>query len=106
MLPSQACIALMATPGGSRHEPHCRDPQARVDFFAYLVLFKYGGVFASIDCTCEQPIQELILATDDLLTGLQVRSALFSNAFLGSCVWFDQGLTELCSDLGMASTEV
>jgi mannosyltransferase OCH1-like enzyme len=47
------------------------DPQARIDFWAYLVLFKYGGVFAAIDSTCERPLRNLILAKDDFLVGIQ-----------------------------------
>jgi mannosyltransferase OCH1-like enzyme len=48
-------------------------PAARQDYFAYLVLFKFGGVFASPDTTCELPIRGMILPDDDLVVGLQPR---------------------------------
>jgi mannosyltransferase OCH1-like enzyme len=47
------------------------DPQARIDFWSYLVLFKYGGVFASIDSTCERPLRNLLEEKDDFFVGMQ-----------------------------------
>jgi mannosyltransferase OCH1-like enzyme len=37
----------------------------------YLMLFKFGGVYASMDATCELPLQKLIRADDDMLVGHQ-----------------------------------
>jgi len=34
--------------------------QSRLDLFMYLILFKFGGVFATIDATCELPLNKLI----------------------------------------------
>ena len=45
--------------------------QSKQDFFMYLVLFKFGGVFASIDATCELPLRKLVRADDDMLVGHQ-----------------------------------
>lgn len=46
---------------------------SKEDLWAYLVLFKFGGIYAAIDSTCEQPMKKLIEATDDMLVGLQPR---------------------------------
>ena len=44
---------------------------SRQDFFMYLVLFKFGGVFATIDSTCELPLRKLVKADDDMIVGHQ-----------------------------------
>lgn len=50
-----------------------KDPQARIDLWSYLMLYKYGGVFASIDSTCERPLRDMIGQKDDFIAGLQPR---------------------------------
>jgi inositol phosphorylceramide mannosyltransferase catalytic subunit len=45
--------------------------QSRTDLWMYLMLFKFGGVYASMDATCELPLQKLIRADDDMLVGHQ-----------------------------------
>lgn len=49
----------------------CRDARAREDFFSYLILFKHGGVYATIDCTCERALCDLITPKDDFVAGHQ-----------------------------------
>lgn len=44
---------------------------SRLDLFMYMILFKFGGIFASIDSTCELPLRKLIRADDDMLVGHQ-----------------------------------
>jgi hypothetical protein len=48
-----------------------RARQTAEEFWAYLVLYKCGGVYAAIDCTCERPIRRLIEGQDDMLVGMQ-----------------------------------
>ena len=48
-----------------------RARQTAEEFWAYLVLYKCGGMYAAIDCTCERPIRRLIEGKDDMLVGMQ-----------------------------------
>jgi hypothetical protein len=41
----------------------------RADFFRYLVVLRYGGVYADIDTECKQPLDQVIRHTDSLLVG-------------------------------------
>lgn len=41
----------------------------RADFFRYLVVLRYGGVYADIDTECTQPLDETIRPVDALLVG-------------------------------------
>lgn len=41
----------------------------RADFFRYLVVLRYGGVYADIDTECTQPLDEAIRSDDTLLVG-------------------------------------
>jgi hypothetical protein len=41
----------------------------RADFFRYLVVLRYGGVYADIDTECKQPLSQAIRPTDTLLVG-------------------------------------
>ena len=41
----------------------------RADFFRYLVVFRYGGVYADIDTECKQPLDQIIRHSDSLLVG-------------------------------------
>jgi mannosyltransferase OCH1-like enzyme len=52
-----------------------RDRRASEEFWAYLVLFKCGGVFAALDCTCERPLHRLVAGGDDMLVGMQPKVA-------------------------------
>jgi mannosyltransferase OCH1-like enzyme len=62
---SQHYPALVAAYCRLRHR------QASEELLSYLLLYKYGGVYASIDCTCERPLSRLIAPDDDMLVGLQ-----------------------------------
>eukprot|EP00892_Ulva_mutabilis_P010532 jgi/Ulvmu1/7851/UM004_0082.1 len=41
----------------------------RADFFRYLVVLRFGGVYADIDTECTQPLDEAIRPDDALLVG-------------------------------------
>jgi len=41
-------------------------PVQRADFFRYLVIYEYGGVYSDIDTFCEKPIKEWGLKKDKL----------------------------------------
>lgn len=41
----------------------------RADFFRYLVVLRYGGVYADIDTECTQPLDDAIRPDDSLLVG-------------------------------------
>ena len=40
---------------------------AKVDFWRYLVLYKYGGVYLDMDSNIEKPLNELIRSTDEAI---------------------------------------
>lgn len=40
---------------------------AKVDFWRYLVLYKYGGVYLDMDSTIEKPLDELIKEDDEAI---------------------------------------
>jgi len=40
---------------------------AKVDFWRYLVLYKYGGVYLDMDSNIEKPLDELIRSTDEAI---------------------------------------
>ena len=40
---------------------------AKVDFWRYLVLYKYGGVYLDMDSSIEKPLDELIRSTDQAI---------------------------------------
>ena len=46
-------------------------PVERADFFRYLVILSFGGVYADVDCTCIKPIEEWIKADDGMVVGLE-----------------------------------
>tara|TARA_B100000902_G_scaffold399214_1_gene469036 strand:- start:2666 stop:3370 length:705 start_codon:yes stop_codon:yes gene_type:complete len=40
---------------------------AKVDFWRYLILYKYGGIYLDIDSSIEKPLNELINDNDDAI---------------------------------------
>jgi len=40
---------------------------AKVDFWRYLVLYKYGGIYLDMDSNIEKPLNELIRSTDEAI---------------------------------------
>lgn len=40
---------------------------AKVDFWRYLVLYKYGGIYLDMDSSIEKPLNELIKDDDDAI---------------------------------------
>ena len=40
---------------------------AKVDFWRYLVLYKYGGVYLDMDSSIERPLHELINDEDEAI---------------------------------------
>lgn len=40
---------------------------AKVDFWRYLVLYKYGGIYLDMDSTIENPLDELIRSYDEAI---------------------------------------
>ena len=52
--------------------PWCRSlPKnvERADFFRYMVILKYGGVYSDIDTECRQPLSSIIKARDTMVVG-------------------------------------
>ena len=58
---------------------------AKVDFWRYLVLYKYGGVYLDMDSSIEKPLDDLIKPEDEAIitaegnSGLYVQWALIFN---------------------------
>ncbi len=46
-------------------------PVEKADFFRYLVINKYGGVYADIDTTCIKPINPLIHSRNEIIIGIE-----------------------------------
>jgi Glycosyltransferase sugar-binding region containing DXD motif len=47
----------------------------RADFFRYLVVLRYGGVYADIDAELRQPLDDVIHSTDMLVVGWEAEVA-------------------------------
>jgi hypothetical protein len=62
--------------------------QSRQDLFMYMTLFKFGGVFASVDSTCELPLHKFVRSTDDLIVGHQpvLTSRVLQKQVVCACV--------------------
>ena len=41
----------------------------RADFFRYMVILKYGGVYSDIDTECRRPLSSIIKARDTMVVG-------------------------------------
>ena len=50
---------------------------AKVDFWRYLILYKYGGVYLDIDSCIEKPLNELITSEDDAIITAEGNPNLF-----------------------------
>lgn len=46
-------------------------PVERADFFRYLIVYHYGGVYADLDTSCEKSLLELIRPEDEVIIGLE-----------------------------------
>jgi mannosyltransferase OCH1-like enzyme len=46
------------------------NPALRSDFLRLELLFKFGGIYADVDMTCERPLTPLLRTNFDLITGL------------------------------------
>ena len=46
------------------------NPALRSDFLRLELLFKFGGIFADVDMTCERPFKPLLRTNFDFITGL------------------------------------
>lgn len=46
----------------------------RADFFRYLVVLRYGGVYADIDAELRQPLDDVIRSTDMLVVGWEAEA--------------------------------
>mmetsp|Transcript_13364 Transcript_13364/g.30765 ORF Transcript_13364/g.30765 Transcript_13364/m.30765 type:complete len:390 (-) Transcript_13364:206-1375(-) len=49
--------------------------ESRQDLWSYLMVFKFGGTFATIDSTCELPLDVMILPDDNMVVGYQPQLA-------------------------------
>ena len=49
--------------------------ESRQDLWSYLMLFKFGGTFATVDCTCELPLDVMLLPDDEMVVGYQPKLA-------------------------------
>jgi len=50
---------------------------AKVDFWRYLVLYKYGGIYLDMDSTIEKPLNELIRSTDEAIISAEGNPNLY-----------------------------
>lgn len=41
----------------------------RSDFFRYMIIYKYGGVYTDIDTECKTPLDDTLLPTDTMVVG-------------------------------------
>ena len=46
------------------------NPALRSDFMRLELLFKFGGIYADVDMTCERPLTPLLRTNFDFITGL------------------------------------
>ena len=46
----------------------------RSDFFRYMIIYKYGGVYTDIDTECRTPLDEVLLPTDTMVVGWEYES--------------------------------
>lgn len=46
-------------------------PIEKVDFFRYVCLFRFGGLFVDLDCFCARPLDEILHNNDYLIVGLE-----------------------------------
>lgn len=46
-------------------------PVEKADFFRYLIVYHYGGVYTDLDTSCEQPLNRLIRDEDEVIIGLE-----------------------------------
>lgn len=44
----------------------------RVDFFRYMVVLKYGGIYADLDTECRVPLEKVIRSKDKLVVGWEM----------------------------------
>jgi len=50
---------------------------AKVDFWRYLILYKYGGVYLDMDSSIEKPLSELIKDNDEAIITAECNPGLF-----------------------------
>jgi mannosyltransferase OCH1-like enzyme len=50
---------------------------AKVDFWRYLVLYKYGGIYLDMDSSIEKPLDELIRSTDEAIITAEGNPGLY-----------------------------
>lgn len=53
----------------------------RADFFRYMVILRYGGVYADIDVECRRPLESFILPTDSMVVGWEAEAPNDVEAF-------------------------
>lgn len=46
-------------------------PVEKADFFRYLVIYHFGGVYADLDTSCEKTLDMLITPEDEIIIGLE-----------------------------------
>ncbi|KAG1680918.1 hypothetical protein FOA52_009877 [Chlamydomonas sp. UWO 241] len=46
----------------------------RADFFRYMVVLRYGGVYADVDVECRQPMAHVLKPTDTMVTGWEAEA--------------------------------
>ena len=46
----------------------------RSDFFRYMIIYKYGGVYTDIDTECKAPLDAVLLPTDTMVVGWEYES--------------------------------
>ena len=64
----------------------------RSDFFRYLIIYKYGGVYTDIDTECRQPLDEVLNPTDTMVVGWEKESVSEKEALINHFVRANQVL--------------
>ena len=59
---------------------------AKVDFWRYLILYKYGGVYLDMDSCIDKPLNDLIKNDDDAIITCESNT----NKFANWCLMFDK----------------
>eukprot|EP00803_Ostreobium_quekettii_P009414 evm.model.scf_1171.5 EVM.evm.TU.scf_1171.5 scf_1171:27804-30200(+) len=78
-----ACLELVRREFPEYAEAYQSLPKAveRSDFFRYMVVLRYGGVYADVDTECKAPLDEVIRPEDELVAGWESEVGSDEEAF-------------------------
>ncbi|KAK3248296.1 hypothetical protein CYMTET_42231 [Cymbomonas tetramitiformis] len=78
-----ACKQFVATEFPEWFEAYMNLPKdvERADFFRYMVVLRYGGIYADIDTECREPVDNFLLPQDTLVVGWENEFQYDADAF-------------------------